>query len=69
MSNQQFNAAARLLLESEETGEIQLPMANRGAYKTILNEDWDPLDYVVRSEDYETPQVPAKRRLKKRHPK
>ena len=66
MTNQQFNAAARHLLEGEEAGEFQLPMANRGAYKAILKEDWDPLDYVGRSSDYDTPEVPTKRRLKKR---
>ena len=33
MSNQQFNSAARLLLEREKAGEIELPMTNRGTYR------------------------------------
>ena len=33
MSNQQFNSAARMLLERERAGEIELPMTNRGTYR------------------------------------
>ena len=65
LSNRQFNEAARLLLEGEQTGEIQLPMANRGAYETLLSEDWDPLDYVERSSDYTlSPVATVKRKAK-----
>ena len=33
MSNQQFNSAARMLLERERAGEIELPMTNRSTYR------------------------------------
>ena len=36
--------------QAEEQGEVVLPMATRPHYSAILQEDWDPLDYVGRSE-------------------
>ena len=33
LSNQQFNSAARQLLERERAGEIELPMTNRATYR------------------------------------
>ena len=36
--------------QAEEQGEVVLPMATRPQYSAILQEDWDPLDYVGRSE-------------------
>ena len=60
MSNIQFNTAARLLLEREKAGEIELPMTNRGTYRSLLEEDYDPLDYVERCPDLHP--VPHKRR-------
>ena len=81
LSNQQVNSAARLLLEREKAGEIELPMTNRGTYRSgqetivfieqslirsLLEEDWDPLDYVERVPDYSTP-TPHKRRGRRRY--
>ena len=37
------------VVQAEEQGDVQLPMATRPHYASILNEDWDPLDYVGRS--------------------
>ena len=37
MSNQQFNSAARQLLERERAGEIELPMTNRGTYRRSVS--------------------------------
>lgn len=39
----------RHFLQAEEQGEVVLPMATRPHYASILNEDWDPLDFVGRS--------------------
>ena len=39
----------RCVVQAEEQGDVQLPMATRPHYASILNEDWDPLDYVGRS--------------------
>lgn len=86
MSNQQFNSAARLLLERERAGEIELPMTNRGTYRwhtlynpplttlwpdyvprSLLEEDWDPLDYVPRCPDpghASPPPPPSRHRAK-----
>ena len=35
LSNQQFNSAAKQLLEREKAGEIELPMTNRGTYRYV----------------------------------
>ena len=40
---------AYILLQAEERGEVQLPMANRAAYSHILFQDYDPMDNVNRS--------------------
>ena len=85
LSNQQFNSAAKQLLEREKAGEIELPMTNRGTYRyvdfpkvfvihsfffrSLLQEDWDPLDYVERCPDYESPHghgPSAKRRSRRK---
>jgi len=58
LTNEQFNLAARDLLEAEEQGEVVLPMATRPHYASILNEDWDPLDLVGRSPEYEATMAP-----------
>lgn len=65
MSNIQFNTAARLLLEREKAGEIELPMTNRTTYSRLLEEDFDPLDYVERCPDAQLP-VPQRRRGRRR---
>ena len=39
---------AKEFFEAEEHGEVVLPMATRPHYASILNEDWDPLDFVGR---------------------
>ena len=36
------------MVQAEEQGEVVLPMATRPHYSAILQEDWDPLDYVGR---------------------
>ena len=65
MSNIQFNTAARLLLEREKAGEIELPMTNRGTYSRLLEEDYDPLDYVERCPDLQLAE-PARRKGRRR---
>ena len=40
---------SKVYLQAEEQGEVVLPMATRPHYASILNEDWDPLDFVGRS--------------------